>query len=118
MSVIISDEILEQGASESIVHAVDFFPWLRKDSGGNAAATLTGTPTITETSSVLTLAEKAVTSSAVIKRHNLQEIKAAHGVQFRASGGVAGTKYTIKVLVSDTDSNTWEWYGYLQVTGP
>lgn len=120
MSVIVCNEVLEQGAGESILHAIDFTPWLRKPAGwteGTAcAATLSTLTSILDSASVLTLANKAIISSDTVPRHQPDKtILASHGVQFRASGGVAGTKYYITAIVVDSDSNTWTLQVTLQV---
>lgn len=120
MSDLISNEVLYQGAGESILHAVDLTGYLRKPLGwqpGEATtATISTLTSITDIDNVLTLANKAIISSNVVPRHMPDtEILANQGVQFRASGGVAGTRYCIKVIVVDSDSNTFEHYVYLQI---
>lgn len=121
MPVVVCKEILEQGAGESILHAIDFTAWLRKPlgwvEGQAAAATLSTLTSIMDQASVLTLANKAINTTDVVPRDMpFTVILASHGVQFRASGGVAGTRYLIKAIVVDSDSNTWECYVRLQIT--
>lgn len=120
MSVIICNEVLQQGEGESILHAIDFTPWLRKPlgwvEGDAAAATISSLTSILDSASVLTLANKAIISADTVPRHQPDRvILANHGVQFRASGGVAGTKYTITAIVADSDGNTWTLVVKLEV---
>lgn len=122
MSVIVCDQVLEQGANEALTHAIDFTTWLRKPlgwrEGDAAAATLSTLTSITDQASVLTLASKTILGSDTVPRHRPDTvIKAAHGVSFKASGGVAGTAYVVKTLVIDSDGNTWELYCKLQIVG-
>lgn len=122
MSQLICNEVLEQGAGETVTHAVDFTNWLRKPlswvPGQAAAATLSTLTSILEvTTTDLTLSSKTILASATVPRDRPDtEILAAHGVSFKVSGGDAGEKYAIKIIVIDSDSNTWECYVRLQIT--
>lgn len=123
MSVIICDEIIEQHANESWLRYIDLTDWLRKPvnwaRGQATAVTLTGTPTIVDTASVLTLASKTVNSADIIPSDDPDPkaiVLTSQAIQFRVSGGVAGTLYTIRGTVSDTDGNTLVVEAQLQVT--
>lgn len=117
MSLIECAEELEQGAGESILHAVDFSPWLAKDASGRVTQLLSGTPTVVDQASVLTLSSKAVSTSDVVLLPSLDVVPAGQAVQFRASGGVAGTLYRITVTVGDTGGNTWVCVVRLRIVG-
>ncbi len=59
---------------------------------------LTGTPTVVDLASVLTLASKAVNTAAIPASEVFpEEVAIGQAVQFTATGGTAGTTYTIRV---------------------
>ena len=122
MSVLICNEVLEQGAGEAITHAVDLTPWLKKPEGWvkgqAAAATLSTLTSILEvTTTALTLGSKTILAADTVPRDRPDTlILANHGVSFKVSGGTAGSKYAIKIVVVDSDANTWECYVRLQIT--
>lgn len=76
--------------------AVDFTQEL--DSG----ELLAGTPTITESTGDLTISNKAVSTSSLTI--NGSTVATGGAVQFKVSGGTAGTTYTINIQCS-TDSS-------------
>jgi hypothetical protein len=82
-------QVHEKGADETRAVSVDFRGKL--DSG----ELLTGTPTVTDSASVLTLANEAVNSGNVTI--NGATCAAGQAVTFTVAGGVAGTDYTITV---------------------
>ena len=74
-------------------------------------ASFTGTPTVVEvTTSDLTLTNKAV-NSATYTDIDGATVAIGKGLQFTASGGSAGTTYTIRVTCS-TDSSPAETLVY------
>ncbi|HSG72629.1 MAG TPA: hypothetical protein VLA12_19610 [Planctomycetaceae bacterium] len=64
---------------------------------------LSGTPTITDATSALTLTNKAV-GSADVTLTDGTTLTANKYVTYQATGGTAGTTYTVKILVSTTQS--------------
>lgn len=64
----------------------------------DGAEVLTGTPTIEEeTTTDLSLSSKAINSGSITV--NGETCAAGQAITFRASGGVAGTQYTIRITV-------------------
>lgn len=62
---------------------------------------LTGTPTIVEvTTADLTLSNKVVNTAAIIV--NNLAVPIGQAVQFKVTGGVAGTAYTLRITVTTT----------------
>lgn len=92
---------------ESLLVGFDFTPLLRKDPTTRAVAeTLTGTPTVTDASGVLTIGTPAVNAAAYLGDEG-QTVAIGCAVQVRISGaGVSGTDYTLTVSCGTTDSNT------------
>lgn len=91
-----------KAAGESKVYDFDFFNDLAEDED------ITGTPTITQTSTPAESPATTLTIGAV----SIQDTKA----QARISGGAAGCVYHLKVTAATTDSNTLVHCGDLKVT--
>lgn len=86
----VSDEIVEKGTGEADTPVVSFARRLR------TGELLTGTPTAVEqTTSALTISNVAKNAAAITVEGETVAIN--QGVQFKVSGGTAGTLYTILV---------------------
>lgn len=82
-------------STETRLCAVDFTDKL------DPGESLTGTPTVTDSTGDLTLANKSVSTAELTVAG--RQVTAGRAVQFTTTGGTAGTRYTISVSVG-TDS--------------
>ncbi len=97
------DSTISVGASRIL--SID----LQKELTGDEV--LTGTPTITEASGVLTLTNKAVSTAALTINGRACAIGKAVQCLVNASAAVAGTTYTLTISVA-TDSSPAETLAY------
>ena len=83
----------------------------------DSGAKLTGTPTIAEvTTTALTLANKKVNTTTYVDSVRGSTVAIGKALEFTATGGVAGTTYTIRATCG-TDSTPAETLVYdLQLT--
>lgn len=70
----------------------------------DSGETLTGTPTVVDGASVLTLSGKLVTTATMVI--DGVTVPIAEAVTFRVAGGVAGTDYTITITCGTSASQT------------
>jgi hypothetical protein len=110
MSVLTCPEIRHKTANEVRNGIVSFIGKL------DTSELLTGTPTASASPSGLTFASVAVNTTARTLEDGTQ-VAIGQGVQFRVSGGTAGTKYIITVQAGTTSSpaQTVEQYAVLWV---
>lgn len=87
--------------SESILFGADFTKLLV------ANETLSGTPTVTDASGLLTISAVAINAATFVNDDGVT-VAINCGVQFRvvATNGVAGTTYPLKVQCATNQSNT------------
>ena len=104
MAITLQTKRISAGATRVV--SVSFLDWLE---GLGGTALLTGTPTIVEvTTSVLTLANKAINTATVLINHSgrLRSVIAGKAVQFSVVTPSNGSGTTYRVRITATTNST------------
>ena len=106
-------QIYSKFASEVLNCAIDFSGRLEKDSSGALLELLTGTPTVTLSSSVIDVSSIGVSTGAMVVLGST--VSAAAAVKFSVSAGTAGESYLFTVTAGTNSSPTQTLIETLQI---